>query len=124
MDQKQIPQRQIVSQEIHSEELYLGPLPEPEVLEKYKTSDPSFPERIMRMSEAHNEADVRTKNRISLVNLVVPITGQVFTLLLGARGILACVFLSVAGYTGGAVASIITSFSPMVISALRGLRGK
>jgi uncharacterized membrane protein len=121
--QEQGPRGKIL-QEIHSQELYSGPLPEPGTLEKYKTADPSFPERIMKMAEAHNAADVRAKDRVSLVNLIVPIAGQVFTLLLGAGGILACVFLSRAGFAGGAVASIVTSFSPMVISALRGLRGK
>jgi uncharacterized membrane protein len=123
MDQKPVRSDRII-QEVRSEELYLGPLPEPETLEKYKLTDPSFPERIMKMAEAHNAADVRAKNRVSLVNLVVPIAGQVFTLLLGAGGILSCVFLSQAGFAGGAIASIVTSFSPMVISALRSLRAR
>jgi uncharacterized membrane protein len=94
------------------------------MLERYKNADPSFPERIMRMAEAHNTADVRTKNRISLSNLIVPIIGQVFTLTLtlGAGGIIACVYLARAGFTGGAIATIVGSFSPMVINAFRGLR--
>ena len=99
-----------------------GPLPDPAVLEKYKNADPSFPERIMRMAEAHNAADVVMKNRISLSNLIVPIIGQVFTIILGAGGILACVFLARAGYAYAAIAAIVSSFSPIVIGALRNLR--
>jgi len=42
----------------------------------YSYSDyPPIPERIMRMAEAHNAADVMTKNRISFSNLIVPIIG-------------------------------------------------
>jgi uncharacterized membrane protein len=71
-------------------ELIQGPLPDPQMLSNYKNADPSFPERIMRMAEEHNAADVSTKNRISLSNLIVPIIGQIFTLVLGAGSILAC----------------------------------
>jgi hypothetical protein len=94
------------------------------MLEKYRNADPSFPERIMRMAEAHNAADVITKNRISLSNLIVPIIGQVFTLLLGAGGIFACIYLANAGYTGPAIAIIVSSFSPIIIGAFRNLRRK
>ena len=97
-------------------------LPDPEILEKYKSADPSFPERIMRMAEAHNVADTKTKNRISLSNLIVPIIGQVFTLILSAGSILACVYLAYSGYTGAAIAIIFSGFSPIIINAFRGLR--
>jgi len=103
-------------------ETFQGPLPDPVMLERYKNADPSFPERIMRMAEAHNAADINTKNRISLSNLIIPIIGQVFTLLLGIGGIVACIYLARAGYTGGAIAAIVASFSPMVINAFKGLR--
>jgi uncharacterized membrane protein len=110
-----------VSGHVHSE-LYSGPIPDPETLERYKNADPSFPERIMKMAEAHNAVDVAAKNRISLSNLIVPVIGQVFTLILGVAGILACIFLAQAGYTGPAVAAIAGSFAPMVIGAFRNLR--
>jgi uncharacterized membrane protein len=115
-------QSQAVIQTVQTSELYQGPLPDPVMLEKYKNADPSFPERIMRMAEAHNTADIKTKDRISLSNLLVPIIGQVFTLILGAGGIIACVYLAKAGFTGGAIAAIVGSFSPMVINAFKGLR--
>jgi hypothetical protein len=76
----------------------------------------------MCMAEAHNAADVKTKDRISLSNLIVPIIGQVFTLILGGGGIIACVYLARAGFTGGAIATIAGSFSPMVVNAFKGLR--
>ncbi|MDR1858890.1 MAG: hypothetical protein LBQ69_05420 [Treponema sp.] len=110
----------LTRQEIN--ETFQGPLPDPVILERYKNADPSFPERIMRMAEAHNAADVNTKNRISLSNFFVPIIGQIFTLLLGGGGILACIYLATSGYTGGAIAAIAASFSPIIINAFKGLR--
>jgi hypothetical protein len=76
----------------------------------------------MRMAESHNAADIKTKNRISLSNLIVPIIGQTFTLLLGIGSILACIFLANNGYSAGAIAVIAGGFSPMVINAFKGLR--
>jgi len=110
-----------VIQTTETTELYLGPLPNPDMLERYKNAGIDFPERIMRMAEAHNKADTTAKNRISLANLIIPIIGQVFTLMLGIGGIFACVYLAKLGYTGEAVAAIIASFSPMIINAFRGL---
>jgi len=114
------------NQVIHEQkyELIQGPLPDPEMLDRYKNAGPDFPERIMKMAEAHNAADIKTKNRISLSNLIVPIIGQVFTLILGAGGILACIYLARLSYTGVAIAVIAGGFSPMIISAFRGLKNK
>jgi len=111
---------------VRTEEIshFQGPLPDPEMLEQYKNADPTFPERIMRMAEAHNAADVVIKGRISLSNLIVPIIGQVFTLILGVGGILACIYLARTGYTGAAIATIVGSFSPIIISAFKGLQRK
>ncbi|MCL1992687.1 MAG: DUF2335 domain-containing protein [Spirochaetes bacterium] len=66
--------QQFVHQQTY--EIIHSPLPDPEMLERYKNTDPSFPERIMRMAEAHSEADIITKNRISLSGLVIPILGK------------------------------------------------
>ena len=103
-------------------EFMQGPLPDPVILERYKNADPSFPERIMRMAEAHNAADVAMKHRISMSNLIVPIIGQIFTLILGAGGVAACVYLAKAGYTAVAIAAVAAGFSPIVIGAFRNLR--
>jgi uncharacterized membrane protein len=113
---------QEIVETIHTRRIFQGPLPEPEMLERYKNADASFPERIMRMAEAHNIADVKTKNRASFSSVAMPIIGQLFTLILGVGGIVACAYLAKAGFTGGAVATIAGSFSPMVINAFQGFR--
>jgi len=46
------PQRELIT--AFQGEIFQGPLPDPEMLEKYKNADPSFPERIVRMAEEQN----------------------------------------------------------------------
>ena len=122
MDNQQDKQPVVFEHEIS--ETYIGPLPNPLFLEKYKNTDPSFPERIMKMAEAHNAADVTTKNRISLSHLITPIMGQVITFFLGAGGIFACIYLARAGYTGPSIAAVASAFSPIAIRAIRSIRNK
>jgi uncharacterized membrane protein len=102
-----------------TEIVFQGPLPAPDVLEKYQSADPSFPERIMKMAEAHNEADVLTKKRISFSNLIVPIIGQISTILLCAGSFLACIYLAKSGYSGAAIAAVIGGLSPIIIGAFK-----
>ena len=115
-------QQQEIAQHIHQELMYSGPIPAPETLEGYKKTDPSYPERIMKMAEAHNAADVTAKNRISLSDLITPLIGQVFTLILGAGGILACIYLAMAGYTLPAIVAVVGGFSPVAAGAFKTIR--
>ena len=101
-----------------------GPIPDPDIMARYKIADPTFPERIMKMAEAHNAADVKIKNRISFANMAIPIIGQVFTVILACGGTAACIYLAIKGFSGPAIASITASYAPIVINALRNLRGK
>ena len=105
-------------------EIHSGPIPDPETLEKYKNADPSFPERIMKMAEDHNSADVLAKRRISFTNMIVPILGQAFTVALAISGTIACIYLALKGFSWPAVASITAAYAPIIIGAFRNLRGK
>ena len=116
-------QHQEISQHIR-EEIHSGPIPTPETLDGYKKTDPSFPERIVKMAEAHNDADVRTKNRISLSNLILPIIGQLLTFFLAGGGIVACIYLARAGYTIPSIAAVTSTFLPIIIGTIRNLRRK
>ena len=121
-DKSDVSNQHLMTVETEVTAAYSGPLPDPSMLLRYKDAGDNFPERIMQMAEAHNKADVNTKNRISFSNLTVPIIGQVFTLFLGSAGIIACVYLASSGFTGEAITSVLTSFSPIIINAFRGLR--
>jgi len=88
----------------------------------YKNADPSFPERIVKMAERHNAADVGIKKGFIFSNTIIPVIGQVFTFLLGAGSLLACIYLVEKGYTSGAIATVAAGFSPIIINALRSFR--
>ena len=121
MDNKpQNPQRELIT--AFQGEIYQGPLPDPEMLEKYRHADPSFPERIVKMAEDHNAADVEIKRSFSFSSTVIPIVGQIFTFLLGAGSLFTCIYLAEKGYAGGAIAAIAAGFAPIIINALRGFR--
>ena len=113
----------ISHEKIHGE-IHSGPIPDPETLERYKNADPSFPERIMKMAEAHNQADVKTKYRISWGNLIIPMMGQIFTVVLATLGTFACIYLALKGFSGAAIASITGAYSPIIINAFRSIRRK
>ncbi|MDR1469397.1 MAG: hypothetical protein LBT00_08905 [Spirochaetaceae bacterium] len=103
---------------------YNGPIPPPSDLKELQVISPDFPERVMRIAEAHAKVDVQTKNRDSIASLVTPITAQIITFLLGIAGIAGCIYLSNAGHEAGGIAAIVGSFSPMVIAALSNLKKK
>jgi uncharacterized membrane protein len=103
---------------------YNGPIPPPADLKELQAINPDFPDRVMRIAEAHAKADVQSKNRNSIESLVTPILAQVITFLLGLAGIAGCIYLSRAGYEAGGIAAIVGSFSPMVIAALSNLKKK
>jgi uncharacterized membrane protein len=103
---------------------YNGPIPPPADLKELQAISPDFPERIMRIAEAHAKADIQTKNRDSIAFLATPIIAQIITFLLGIAGIAGCIYLSKAGHEAGGIAAMVGSFSPMVIAALSNLKKK
>ena len=103
-------------------EINQGHLSNRDILEKFLS--PSYRERIMLMIEDRMKAETKAINRRSLSELIVPIIGQVLTFLLGAGGIFTCIYLTKAGYTGPAIATIVSSFAPIIINASRNLRRK
>lgn len=100
-------------------ELYEGPLPNPEMLAGFKNIDPSFPDRIVKMAENHNAADVHMKRGFVFSTTVIPIAGQIFTFLLGVGSLCVCVYLATKGLTGGAIAVVIAGFAPIIINAIK-----
>jgi uncharacterized membrane protein len=99
---------------------YNGPIPPASELQQLKAVDPAFPERVMRMAEAHAQADVRRKDRFSLS----PILGQVASFLLSCMGFGIGVLFAFKGIEVGAITAIISGIVPIVIAALSNLNRK
>jgi uncharacterized membrane protein len=109
---------------IERRELYSGPIPPPDLLKKFGDIDPSFPERLMRMTEDNNKADVVMRNRFSLTGLVVPILGQIFSFLISCIGFSVAVLFGLKGIEIGAITAAIGGIAPVVVAALANLKSK
>ena len=109
---------------IERSQTFSGPLPHPDILTRYGDIKSDLPERITKMAEDHNRADVRTKDRFSFAMSFATIAGSIFTFLLGAGSIAAGIWLAILGEPGSSIAAIITGFAPIVIAAFGNLKQK
>ncbi|GHV16143.1 hypothetical protein FACS189493_1450 [Spirochaetia bacterium] len=114
-----IPAAQL--QLLQMQQVYQGPIPQSQELAGYKSIDPTYPDRIIKMAESHTAADVKTKNRKSWAEMVTPIIGQTYTLFLGFGGMGVCIYLANKGFTAQGIAAVAVGFAPMVINAISSL---
>jgi len=85
--------------------------PDPNILRAYSEIDPSFPERIMKMTEANNRNEIRQG-----------LMGQIFSFILGLAGLGASVFLAMEGLTAGAITAALGGISPIILAIIAGFR--
>jgi uncharacterized membrane protein len=111
-------------QEVETQEMYSGPIPHPDILKKFGDIDPSFPERIMKMTEDNNKADVIMRNRFSLAGLAVPLAGQIFSFFISCIGFGVAIVLGLKGIEAGAITATIGGIAPIIIAALTNLKSK
>jgi uncharacterized membrane protein len=100
------------------QELFCGPLPSPEHLQGYKNIDDGYAERIFKMAEDHNAADVAMKRS----QAKTPVLGQVFSFLISIAGFGTSVFFGIKGTEAGVIAAIIGGIAPIIIAALSNLK--
>lgn len=100
--------------------IYQGQFPHPDILKGFAEVVPDMPERILKMAEEHNKADVKTKNRNSL-SLIL---GQVFTFLITIAGLVFGVILAKIGMAGASIASIIGGLVPVLVAGIDTFRHK
>ena len=108
----------LVVQALQTSELYQGPIPHPDILKKFGTVDPSYPERIMKMTEDNNQLEIRIRERDSMLGLL----GQIFSFTLGLTGFGLSAFFAMKNLETGAVAAAIGGIAPIIIAALGNLR--
>jgi uncharacterized membrane protein len=104
--------------------MYSGPIPHPDILKKFGDIDSSFPERIMRMTEDNNKADVTMRNRFSFTALLVPLLGQIFSFAISCIGFGVAIVFGLKGIEVGAITATIGGIAPIVIAALTSLKSR
>jgi uncharacterized membrane protein len=107
-----------VLQAVQTRELYQGPIPHPDILKKFGTIDPSYPERIIKMTEDNNRADIINRNRDSITGIL----GQVLSFVLGIAGFGLSALLALKGLEAGAVAAALGGIAPIIVAAIGNLR--
>jgi uncharacterized membrane protein len=108
----------LVIQALQTSELYQGPIPHPDILKKFGSVDPSYPERIMKMTEDNNRSEIRIRERDSMLGLF----GQVFSFVLGLTGFGISALFALKGLEAGAIAAAIGGVAPIIIAAIGNLR--
>lgn len=98
--------------------IYQGEFPHPDILKGFADVIPDMPERILKMAEEQNAADVKTKNRNSL-SLIL---GQVFTLIITLLSLACAVILAKLGMEIACIISICCTLTPILIAAIKSFR--
>ena len=114
-----LPQEnKIQLQALMEQEIFSGPLPPPVTLKGYREISPDYPERLMKMAEAHAAADVHKKYKEPF-NITL---GQVFSFVLGLSGFGLSALLALKGLEAGAVAAALGGIAPIIVAAIGNLR--
>lgn len=109
---------------VHQEHQFSGPLPHPDVLVGYEKIDPTFPERIMKMAEANNDASIQHEKSLIERSLKNERRGQWLAFFLGVLGLIVGVVLSLLGFSSAAIAAIIGSLAPILIASINSVGNK
>ena len=109
---------------VHQEHQSSGPLPHPDVLVGYEKIDPTFPERIMKMAEANNDASIQHEKSLIEGSLKNERRGQWLAFFLGVLGLIVGVVLSLLGFSSAAIAAIIGSLAPILIASINSVGNK
>ena len=114
-----LPQEnKIQLQALLGQEIFSGPLPPPDTLKGYSEISPDYPERLMKMAEAHAAADVHRKYKEPF-NITL---GQIFSFILGLSGFGLSALLALKGLEAGAVAAALGGIAPIIVAAIGNLR--
>ena len=114
-----LPQKnKLQLQALLGKEIFSGPLPPPDTLKGYSEISADYPERLMKMAEAHAAADVHKKYKEPF-NITL---GQIFSFALGISGFGLSALLALKGLEAGAIAAAIGGIAPIIVAAIGNLR--
>ena len=100
-------------------EEYIGSIPHPDIIKKLGDINPSFPERIMKMTEANNSHDIW----MGRYDFILGLTAQINTLIICLAGFgIGAFFLINGNITGAIVSPVISSVAAIAMTALKNFR--
>lgn len=85
----------------------------------YAELDPTFPDRILRMAEKSNDADIEDQHSIVRSDNFSRVFGQVLSFLLGCAGLFVAYRLAVLRYASAAIiTAALSGVAPILIAAI------
>ena len=93
-------------------------------MKQYGEVNPSFPERIMKMAEANNEAAIKENSRIIEESFKERKRGQWLAFVLAVIGLVFGLVMILITKSPFAVAPMIVGVVPLLVSAIEGMSGK
>jgi len=106
--------------ELKDSQHYCGPLPPPEILEKFELVQPGFADRIMSLAEKQAEHRQTQENKISSSNIRNELIGMIFAFLLAAGVLGGGMFLLFQGKNISGLITITGSLASLVYVFIRG----
>lgn len=98
-------------------ELYAGPLPHPEILQKFEQILPGSADRILKQAEAQTQHRIELESKVVSADIIKSYLGLVFGFLIGMVGILGGIYLATLGYdvygpilSGGSFVTLVVAF--------------
>lgn len=98
-------------------ELYVGPLPHPNILEKFEQILPGAADRILKQAEAQTEHRIEIEKKVVSADITKSYLGLVFGFILGLSGIGSGVYLATLGFnvfgpllSGGSLITLVAVF--------------
>ena len=102
------------------QELYSGPIPSPALMKGYAEIDPTFPDRILRMAEKSNDADIEDQHSIVRSDNFSRVFGQVLSFFLGCAGLFVAYRLARLNYASAAIiTAALSGVAPILIVAIQ-----
>lgn len=105
-----------IKQEI-TESYFSGPLPHPEILERYNELIPNGADRITKLAENQNAHRISTETKLVDQGLIQSKRGQIFAFILGISGFVSATKLGITGHYwlagiigGSTVTSLVLAF--------------
>lgn len=111
------PQNQQQPQKYFAAKFSSGPLPSPEILERYDKIMPGLADRIVKQAENQSEHRMILEKKVIQSDVLNSRLGLIFAFIIGMTGIISGIYfvsagLSAAGYifTGGSFVSLVSVF--------------
>jgi uncharacterized membrane protein len=98
-------------------ELYAGPLPHPDILEKFEKVVPGSADRIIKQAERQTEHRISIESKVIQSDITNSRIGLIFGFILGLVGVLGGIYLTINGFSvfgpllsGGTLVALVSVF--------------